>query len=243
MIMTKTYGTSNPDPLFEKLSALPFEDIGNIESVESFFSMSTQVKYPRYFNHYSLSSLNSNISVFGTIEEIDGTLLTEKSIKGIKCELIKNGTDARDRALNFASSITLTELSKDDNSDQKYKIESYSDEEYEDLVTGDDNLLRRSFSYTTKIINGQAVTVFDTSESTSSLIPRLSNKIIFYTEDSHNLPPFSDRNIVPAADSNNNNLSTQNDYNVGSMFPSHGHDSDNSQGSGPDSAAFIGAQD
>lgn len=242
MKLVKTYGTKNPNELFEKIDQLPFEDINNIENVESFFSMPTEIKYPRYFNHYSLSSLNSNISVFGTLEEIDGTLLFEKSIKGIKCDLINNGLDARERSVGFSSNITLTELTKDEDTDQKYKIESYSDEEYEDLVTGDDTLLQRSFAYTTKIINGQVVTVFDTSSSTSSLIPRMSNKVIFYSEDSHTLPPFIDRNIVPA-NSINDNLSTQSDYNVGSIFPSHGHDSDNSQGSGPDSVAFIGAQD
>ena len=240
--LIKTYGTVNADELFEKIASEPFEDVDNIENVESFFSMPSQVKYPRYFNHYSLSSLNSNISVFGTIEEIDGTMLTERSLKGIKCEIIKNGIDARERAVNFSDSITLIELEKEGASDQKYKIESYSDEEYEDLITGDDTLLSRSFAYTSKIINGQVVTVFDTSESTSSLIPRLSNKIIFYTEDSHNIPPFSDRNII-AENQNNNNTSSENDYNVGSVFPSNGQDSDNSQGSGPDSVAFIGAQD
>ena len=169
-------------------------------------------------------------------------MLTERSLKGIKCVLVKNGIDARERAVNFSESTSLIELEKEASSDQKYRIESFSDEEYEDLITGDDTLLSRSFAYTSKIINGQVVTVFDTSVSTSSLVPRLSNKIIFYTEDSHNIPPFSDRNII-AENQNNNNTSSENDYNTGNVFPAHGHDNDNSQGSGPDSVAFIGAQD
>ena len=201
--------------------------------------MPDELKYPRYFNYYSLSRLNSNISVFGTIEEIDGTNLTERSIKGITCEIISNGIDSRNRALNFSESITLQELEKDSNNKQKYSIESYSDEEYEDLVIGDDTLLKRSFSYVNKVINGQVVTVFDTSESTSSFIPRLTNKIIFYTEDSNNISPFEDRSIVE----NRGNQTANSDYNRGDIYPSHGHDKDNSFGSGPDSSAYTGELD
>ena len=78
--------------------------------------------------------------------------MTERSIKGITCEIISNGIDSRNRALNFSESITLQELEKDSNNKQKYSIESYSDEEYEDLVIGDDTLLKRSFSYVNKVI-------------------------------------------------------------------------------------------
>ena len=110
MKVSKTYGQENPDELFQKISEEPFEDIDNIENVSSFFEMPSELKYPRYFNHYSLSRLNSNISVFGTIEEVDGSILTERSLKGIKCDLIQNGTDARQRAVNFSNSISLMEL-------------------------------------------------------------------------------------------------------------------------------------
>tara|TARA_B100000212_G_C27359153_1_gene527354 strand:- start:357 stop:1433 length:1077 start_codon:yes stop_codon:yes gene_type:complete len=242
MIVSKTYGLVNPDALFEKISEEPFEDIENIEDVTSFFKLPSEVKYPRYFNHYSLSRLNSNISVFGTIEEIDGSILTEKPIKGITCELIKNGTDARNRSINFSESITLRELEIDENNNSVHKIETYSDEEYTDLITGNDELLKRSFSYDTKIINGQVVTVFNTSNSTSSLIPRMSNKVIFYSEDDNNISPFRDLNIVPQ-NPNADNHSAKNDYNVGNIYPSHGHDRDNSQGSGPDSIGHTGELD
>ena len=235
----KTYGIDNPDALFEKISFEPFLDTGNIENTQDFFAMPSEIKYPRYFNHYSLSKLNSNLSIFGTIEEIDGSMLTERSIKGIKCELIKNSTDSRDRSLNITSKMTLLELEKDENNKSKYRIESYSDEEYTDLITGNDELLERSFAYTTKIINGSVHTVFDTRETTSSLVPRLSNKIIFYTEDDNNIAPFSDRDIIML----DSNQTSNNDYNTGDIYSSHGHDFDNSQGSGPDSMAFIGDQD
>jgi hypothetical protein len=242
MKVSKTYGQQNPDELFQKIAEEPFEDIDNIENVASFFELPSSLKYPRYFNHYSLSRLNSNISVFGTIEEVDGSILTERSIKGITCELIKNGTDARERAINFSESMTLRELEKDANNKPKHKIESYSDEEYTELITGNDELLSRSFSYNTKIINGQVVTVFDTSASTSSLVPRLSNKIIFYTEDDNNISPYHDLNIVPTNQNASNHLA-KNDYNVGNVYPSHGIDRDNSQGSGVDSIAHTGELD
>ena len=239
LIFKKTYGLESQNELLENIQEEPFEEADNIENVSEFFKMPDELKYPRYFNYYSLSRLNSNISVFGTIEEIDGTNLTERSIKGITCEIISNGIDSRNRALNFSESITLQELEKDANNKQKYSIESYSDEEYEDLVIGDDTLLKRSFSYVNKVINGQVVTVFDTSESTSSFIPRLTNKIIFYTEDANNISPFEDRSIVE----NRGNQTTNSDYNRGDIYPSHGHDKDNSFGSGPDSSAYTGELD
>lgn len=239
LIFKKTYGLENPDELFEKVQEEPFEEIENIENVSEFFKMPAELKYPRYFNYYSLSRLNSNISVFGTIEEIDGSNLTERSIKGITCEIISNGTDARERAINFSDRITLQELETDSQNKQKYSIESYSDEEYEDLIIGEDTLLQRSFAYVNKIINGHVVTVFDTSSSTSSFVPKLTNKIIFYTEDANNISPFSDRSIVE----NSNNQTNNSDYNRGDVYPSHGHDRDNSNGSGPDSRTFTGELD
>ena len=237
LLVSTSYGLKNPDDLFEIVDNEPFEDTDNIENVEHFFGMSNEMKYPKYFNHYSISRLNANISVFGTIEEIDGSMLTERSLKGIKCEIIKSGMDARERAVNFSDSITLLEMNSDENNNsiQKYSIESYSDEEYQGIVTGNDELLKRSFSYTTKIINGQAVTVFDTTNSASSLIPRMTNKIIFYTEDDNSIAPFVDRNIIPV---NSSNHSSNNEYNTGNVYPSHGRDNDNSQGSGPDSFSF-----
>lgn len=240
--VVKSLGQENPDEVFQKVLEAPFDDIDSIENVKSFFEMPESLKYPRYFNHYALSRLNSNISVFGTMEEIDGSMLTEKPIHGIKCDLIKNGIDARGRAIDFSDNITLIELENNADGKQKYAIESFSDEVYEDLVTGNDELLKRSFKYTTKIINGQAITVLDTSENASSLVSRLSNKVIFYSEDSISIAPFVDRNIIPNSQ-NDSNHAANNDYNVGSVFPSHGHDNDNSQGSGPDSFAFTGELD
>ncbi len=236
LILKKTYGIDNPDELFEKVAEAPFEEIENIENITTFFEMPSELKYPRYFNYYSLSRLNSNISIFGTIEEIDGGILTERSLLGLKCEVISSGTDARGRTINFSNSITLQESEKDENGKQKSSIESYSDEEYADLVTGNDTLLKRSFAYTNKIINGQVVTVFDTSQNTSSLIPRLTNKIIYYSEDNNNILPFNDRSIVE----NSNNQMSLNEYNKGDIYPSHGYDSDNTYGAGPDSKAYIG---
>lgn len=238
VIISKTYGQQNPDPVFEKLAYEPFEDTSNIENVQNFIDLPLEEKYPKYFNYYSLSRLNSNISVFGTLEEIDGTLLTEKSLKGITCEIISKSLDARGRAVNFSSNVTLLENKEYLGEKQKHTIESYSDEEYTDVVTSDDVLLKRSFNYVNKIVNGQLTTVLDTSDSTTSLIPNITNKIIFYTEDDYNISPFIDRNIIDSSNQKSNS-----DYNIGSIYPAHGHDKDKSQGSGPDSFAYMGELD
>lgn len=241
LIYKKTYGCENPDPLFEKISNEPFEDAGNIETGTYLLNYPNEIKYPKYFNKYAISKLNSNISVFGIIEEIDGTILTEKSLKGIKCELVSSGTDSRDRSINFSEKMKLIELDKKiDSNYQNYSIESYSDEEYEDLVTGTDILLKRSFKYVNKIINGQVYTVYDATQN--SIVPAISNKIIFYTEDNNNIIPFTDK----WNDDDINRLNSGKDvivYDNSDVYPSHGTDRDNSQGTGPDSMTYIGAID
>jgi len=235
-VFKKAYGLTNPDPLFEVIENEPFEDAENIESPGEFLKMSNELKYPRYFNKYSLSRLNSNISVFGTIEEIDGQILTEKPLQGLKCEIVSSSTDARDRAIKIVEKISPEELSSDHtNRRQQYRVEAYSDEEYADLVVGNDSLLERSFSYVTKIINGQVYTVVDTSQTSYS--PRLSNKIIFYTEDDNNIIPFNDekeQNLDAGSTSTNND---------GSVEASHGNDTDNSDVISADSPSFSGEKD
>ena len=51
-IVAKARGPSNV------IDNEPFEDADNIENVEHFFGMSNEMKYPKYFNHYSISRLN-----------------------------------------------------------------------------------------------------------------------------------------------------------------------------------------
>ena len=235
-VFKKDYGMNNPDPLFEAIEKEPFEDAVNIESPSEFLKMTNELKYPRYFNKYSLSRLNSNISIFGTIEEIDGQTLTEKPLQGIKCEIVSSSTDSRNRSIKLVEKISPEELSIDStNKRQQYRVEPYSDEEYTDLVVGNDNLLERSFSYVTKIINGQVYTVVDTSQS--SYAPNVSNKIIFYTEDDNNIIPFDDtkeQNLDSGATSTNND---------GSVEASHGSDTDNSEFIGADSPSLSGEKD
>ena len=193
--------------------------------------MPHQIKYPRYFNAYSLSRLNSNICVFGILDSVDGTMTTEKIIKGIKVEYLKNSSDSRGRSINISNKMTLSDLRTDSNGKSINVIEEYSDEEYADLVTGNDILLQRSFSYTNKLINGQVYTVFDTSENASSFAPQLTNKIIFYTEDDSNIPPFDDTRILELENS---------DYAEDEIYFSAGHNNDNANGGLPDSIAFSG---
>jgi len=230
-IYQASYGQDNPDPIFEAIANEPFDDLDNIENINEFFLMPQEIKYPRYFNAYSLSRLNSNICVFGILESIDGTMTTEKSLKGIKVEYLKNGSDSRGRSLIISDKISLSDLKVDSSGKTVNAIEEYSDEEYTDLVTGGDILLQRSFRYTNRVINGQVYTVFDTSENASSSIPQLTNKIIFYTEDNSNVAPFDDTRILGL---NNTN------YAEDDIYFSAGQDNNNANGGLPDSIAFSG---
>ena len=186
-------------------------------------------KYPRYYSAYSLSRLNSNISVFGTIEEVGGTILTEKRLKGLKAEIVKNSTDARSRSVSISNRITLQEMRN-----ERALIESYSDEEYTSIVTGNDELLRRSFNFTTTVRNGQVINVFDTSDNASSLTSRTTNKILFYTDDDSNILPFEDRDKSDIV-----NI----DYNDNDVYSSSGHDQSNQENNLPDSMNYAGEID
>jgi len=253
--LINSYGQKNADPFFDNIENEPFDDVDNIENVNEFFLMPHEIKYPRYFNAYSILRLNSNICVFGFIDTLDGTLTTESSLRGIKAELIKNSIDARGREVTITNSITLRDIEIDENGKQIFSIESFSDEEYEDLVTGDDELLQRSFNYTTRVVNGQVYTIFDTSENATSTIPQFTNKIIFYTEDNVSIPPFDDsRTVVFYAegddmsnapfDENRATTESQNtDQSEEEIFTGSGFDTDNSNGGSPDSFAFSGHGD
>lgn len=230
-IFKSSYGQDNPDAIFEAIANEPFDDLDNIENINEFFLMPQEIKYPRYFNAYSLSRLNSNICVFGILESVDGTMTTEKSLKGIKVEYLKNGSDSRGRSITISDKISLNNLKKDSNGKLINEIETYSDEEYSDLVTGGDALLQRSFKYTNRVINGQVYTIFDTSENASSASAQLTNKIIFYTEDDNNIAPFDDTRMLEIENAN---------YAEDDIYFSAGQDNNNANGGMPDSIAFSG---
>jgi len=224
-IFTKTLGLESHDPLFNKISNEPFSDEENIEDARRFLEMPNEIKYPKYYNAYSLNRLNSSISVFGTLESISGENTTERPLQGIVCEIINNSTDARERNIQLTSSITLRERNSSN------QIESYSDEEYQDIILNDDVLLRASFKYTNRIVNGNVITILDTSEGSSSQISVLSNKIIFYTEDN---------NFITAFDDTVKNDLKNGDYNDDEISYSTGQTIDMSEGQSTDSLGFLG---
>lgn len=221
----KTYGLESKDDLFNIISNEPFEDAENLENVSDFLDLDKKLKYPKYYNAYSLNRLNSNISVFGTIQNINGEFLTEKPLQGIKCELVTNSTDSRDRNINIENKISIYDFNTKG-------IESYSDEEYKDMLVSNDSLLQVSFKYTTRNINGSLYSVLETSTNSNlSSVPILSNKIIFYTEDALSIAPFDDSLI---------NNESPDDYSDRNVNMSCGYDTDNSEGGKPQSIGFIG---
>lgn len=180
-----TLGLENPNETFSAIKDEPFEDLDNIENVNEFLLMPNEIKYPRYFNSYALSRLNSNICVFGILDSIDGNFTTEKSLVGIKAEIITGSLDASKNEM----------LVKEREDDKINKIEPFLDEEDTDTVNISDNMLKRSFNYSTKIINNVVYSVLDTSlNANTTLYESLTNKIIFYTEDdTYKISPFSEK--------------------------------------------------
>lgn len=208
--IVKTYGQNNADQIFQSIADEPFEDVENMQDMKEYFKLSEDLKYPRFYNSSNLSQFNGSISVFETIETIDGTLLTEGPIKGIKGDLIKNGTDTRNRSLSLSQEMTINEIINNNS------IESFSDEEIEDL-----NLQSTSSRSTFQV----------------GVVPVLTNKTLYYTESRLLGTPFSD-NFDQSYDlyKDLNSGISHNKVFVGST----GYDLDMSFGGKPDSIAYTG---
>ena len=222
-----TYGMENPDDLFDNIANQPFEDMDNIENIDEYFNIPDKISYPRYYNSYALSRLNSNISVFGTLESVDGGLTTELPLQGLKVEIIKNGIDARKRQVNISNRISKRELQDP----SKNKIESFMDDIVEDLPTNDVPILVRNYEYKNTVFNGKTFITLDTSSNSNSNFARLTNTAHYYNDDDLKIIPFNDAREV------NIQISSYDDEDVFSMS---GNDNNMINGGLPESIAFIG---
>ena len=221
-----TYGLQNPDSVFEDLSNEPFEETPSLESIDEYFEIPSELKYPRFYNTYAISRLNSTISVFGTIESIDGSSLTLKPLQGLKVEIIKNGKDSRGRAVNVSNSISARES----NSSDKNKLEVFLDNVIEDLPTNNQDQLIGNYNYNLTTFNGRTYVSFDTGSSESKGIARLTNDVYYYTEDDLQIIPFDDTRVN----------STNEEYSDEVIFSPTGFTVNNINGGLPQSIAYIG---
>ncbi len=221
-----TYGLENPDTVFEDLSNEPFEEAPSLENISEYFETPSELKYPRFYNTYAISRLNSTISVFGTLESIDGNLLMLKPLQGITVEIIKNGKDARKRSINISSRSSIRErLIR-----SKNKLEAFSDDVIEDLPTNDQGLITANYNYNLSIINGVTRVTFSTGESQTKSISRLTNAAYYYTED--------DLSIAPFDDTRRNR--TNEEYSDDDVFSPTGFTVNNINGGLPQSIAYVG---
>lgn len=221
-----TYGLENPDTVFEDLSNEPFEEAPSLENISEYFEIPSKLKYPRFYNTYAISRLNSTISVFGTLESIDGNLLTLKPLQGISVEIIKNGKDSRNRSVNISSKTSI----KENNAKNKNRIESFLDDVIEDLPTNDQGLVTANYNYNLSIVNGRTRVTFTTGQSQSKSISRLTNAAYYYTED--------DLNIIPFDDTRKNR--TNKEYSDDDIFSPTGYTTNNINGGLPQSIAYVG---
>tara|TARA_B100001059_G_C17806399_1_gene569449 strand:+ start:83 stop:952 length:870 start_codon:yes stop_codon:yes gene_type:complete len=126
--LQRTYGQFNPEPIFQDILDEPFDDVKDMNDALSYIELDEESKYPVYYNTFFLSGFNGNISVFETIEHIDGRLLTESPIKGLKANLETKGRDSRNRSINIIDRISIQDI----NSNRT--IEPFSDERSNDVL-------------------------------------------------------------------------------------------------------------
>jgi len=234
-IVPKTYGLLTDEvvvlgDLFET-SNDPFEEMINLEDINEYFMSPRDLVYPRYYNIHSLSRLNSNISVFGTLESIDGNLTTEVPLKGMNVEIINNGIDSRNREIFISNKITIREM--EGNASQA-KIEGFSDQIVEDLVTNDSSMITVNYDYENIIFNGQNIVSFNTGENVSSTSARLTNNAYYYNDDELIIIPFDDSREAEVSDA---------DFDNEDVFSPTGQTTNNINGGSPDSLAFLGEND
>jgi|13_taG_2_1085334.scaffolds.fasta_scaffold00259_5 hypothetical protein len=220
----KTLGMNNPDPIFDDY--IPFEDLDRLEDVNEYFKLPKDKKYPFYYGYYSVSKLNSNISVFGTLESINGNLTTEVPLQGMNVEIIKNGRDARNREIFISNKISIRELEKSNK-----KIESFSDSIIEDLPTNDVVSFNRKYAYQRTIFNGRNVVNSVSGENVNEHSYRLTNIAYYYNDDQLDIVPFDD-----SRQTNTINL----DHDDEAVYSSAGNDSNKINGGLPLSIAYLG---
>ena len=233
--ISKTYGSLTEEvvilgDLFET-SNDPFEEMINLENISEYFKSPRELVYPRYYNIHSLSRLNSNISIFGTLESIEGSLLTEVSLRGMNVEIITNGIDSRNRQVLLSNKITIREA--EGNATQA-QIEGFSDQIVEDLPTNDSSMIVRNYSYDRILFNGQNIVKLNTGEGVTSQAARLTNNAYFYNEDELMIIPFDDSRTV---------ISTESDYDDEEVYSPTGQTTNNLSGGAPESIAFSGEDD
>ena len=126
--LQRTYGQFNPEPIFQDIFDEPFDDVKNMNDALAYIELDEESKYPVYYNTFFLSGFNGNISVFETIEHIDGRLLTESPIKGLRANLESNGKDSRNRSINIVDRINIEDIANN------REIEPFSDERNNDVL-------------------------------------------------------------------------------------------------------------
>lgn len=180
---------------FDDLFTYPFEDRENFNTAKEISS------YRFYINAYNIQGLKQSISVLGTLEEIDGSVIIEKNIKGISAQLgIK---DSRDRSTIISDTFDPSDELK----------EAFLDEEIENIDVGT-GLSKRNFKYENKIINGSLYTVLVTDEGSYSFVSKSTPKICYFNKENNNITPFDD------------NITKDNNF----VMSARGYDSDNNSG-------------
>lgn len=217
-IFRKTLGIDS-SYYFDDYYVTPFNDVENIENnIEIYFKDKNKINFPYYYNALNTIDRNSEICITGILDELNSDFITERLLsKGIKCEIIGIGLDSRNRANNLSTqNINSNNLS-----------EPFSDSEIENIVTGNDVLLKRKINYTTREINGIIYNVADYSTESNEFMPVLTNKMIYYSEDNNYILPFND------------DILDEDIFNQRSTTQSTGSDFDKSYNSGYDSYTFL----
>jgi hypothetical protein len=203
LVFNKTLGIDSTF-YFDDLYITPFNDVENIENdISIYFKDKNLINYPYYYNSLNSIDKNAEICITGIVEELNDEFTAERLLsKGLKAEIISNGLDARSRNISINNKYDISEK----------LIEPFSDEEIDNIITGNDILLQRKINYTNVEINGIIYNVANYTNETNSFMPSLTNKILYYSEDNNFIIPFDDNLSDDIINDTNIVLTTGSDY-------------------------------
>ena len=200
--------------------------------------------YPYYVNNYTINKMGTAMYPFNTLDEIQGTLLTIKNIKGVKVFFDK--TDAQDRNFSLLDYVV--------NSDS-YDTENFSDEGDGDAISVGEK--KKIDKYLIKYNNGD----FELEVDETLQYNTLTQKINYISEKQSLIKPFKEDQSINGGihfDYNDRykiddekilNYWTDSDGKIRLLpkdniqYMTHGRDVSYEKSAGYDSIAFIGLMD
>jgi len=232
-IFNRTLGINNLD--YEE--NIYFNDSMTIFDNDFHFQKPDFYDYIYSFNSIEINSLSTSISVLDEINILQGKITTEQSLLGIKGNISNYSTDSRNRTNNLTYSSKLIDqngslLNTSNDINHKYEVEPFLDEGLEDITTVYSDTIYAPYEYDSEgnrssVTQGKKLTI-------------LSNNVLVYSEDKHDIVPYYDNNTVYKNTLKNEGDEITYEVEYYKSYNTLGYDIDKFENYSTDSLTYIG---